>query len=385
MRISLPGIYFHIPFCKKRCHYCDFVSYVVNDEEIDLYFNVLEKEMVIQAGQSHIRNIRFDSIYIGGGTPSLVPARFLCSLLDRVFELFYMEKCPRLEVSMECNPDSLNLEMLLALKGKGLNRVSLGAQSMNERELEILGRVHGTSQILSAVQYIKRAGIENFGMDIIYAIPGQDENTLAQGLERLIALSPAHLSCYELCLEKGTSLEARVARGEIEYPPQETRLALTRTVEDVMALYGYQQYEISNFSKPGFECRHNCGYWMGVEYLGLGCSACSFLADKRMRNEPDLKRYMDSLDKGELPVSATEELAPEERFREGVVMALRMNQGISTEEFYNKYGIDVLEYYGGLIPDMIEKGLLKFHEDGSRLALTRTGRYISNYVLSYFV
>lgn len=341
--------------------------------------------MILRAADPYVSDLSFDTIFIGGGTPSFVPHEYICGILELTREIFNCSDGTGLEISMEFNPDSVSLEMLDAVKDSGVNRVSLGVQALDDRDLKVLGRVHGTGEVYSAVGHVRKAGFENFNIDLIYSIPGQDHSRLASSLKKALALAPSHVSCYELSLEKGTAMERAAREGDIDYPDQETRFALTQLIEGTLRANGYEQYEISNFCRPGFECRHNVGYWTGRPYLGLGCSACSFLMGKRIRNESRLKNYLNVLSAGRLPVREWEELEREAGFREAFVMTLRMNRGVRLREFSERYRVDILEYYGWLISEMVDEGLMVFRKGRRSLALTARGRYISNYVLSYFV
>ncbi len=383
--VRLAGLYIHIPFCRRKCNYCSFVSSPASRETIARYFRALEREMLLYSADSLVSSLVFDTIYLGGGTPSIVPKGFIRRILDAAREAFQLASNDSVEVSMECNPDSVSLEMVGDVRTGGVNRVSLGVQSMDEGELGFLGRIHGTREILSAVSHVRRAGIQNLSMDIIYALPGQSTQGLLSVLEKVLALRPDHLSCYELTLEEGTPLEKAAQQGLFSFPGQEKRLELTRLLESVLRENGFGQYEISNFSLPGFECRHNMGYWTGVDYLGVGCSACSFLGGIRIRNESDTRRYMGLLEEGKFPVAEVEELGREARFREAVVMALRMNQGILLDDFSERYGMDVRKYYGHRLDYLEENGLVRLDQDHRALVLTARGRYIANHVLSHLV
>ncbi len=341
--------------------------------------------MQLYSRKHYIKDLVFDTIYLGGGTPSLVPPKFICSILDDTLGMFHFKSRDSLEVSMECNPDSVSQELMEAVKERGVNRVSLGVQSMDDGELQFLGRIHDRNRVISAVDTLRRAGIENLSVDVIYCLPGQDREGVISGLKEILSLGPKHFSCYELTLEKGTPLEESAAKGTFKLPCQEERLELTMAVESFLEKRGYGQYEISNFSMPGFECRHNMGYWTGEEYLGLGCSACSYLEGKRTKNTPVLEDYLGLLEEGNLPICYAEELDQKARFREAFVMALRMNRGILITEFSEKYGVDILDYYGRLLGRMKDYGLIRFYNENKALALTPRGRYISNYVLSHFV
>ncbi|RUM89081.1 MAG: coproporphyrinogen III oxidase [Thermodesulfatator sp.] len=381
----MAGLYVHVPFCRKKCSYCSFVSFSGRNALMKDYFQALRKEISLWGESGRVQDLVFDSIYIGGGTPSLAPVEYICQLLEHAFKVLNFKAMPHLEVTMECNPDSVDGARLLELRKSGLNRVSLGVQSMSERDLEFLGRIHGNSQVIDAVHAIREAGIENMSLDLIYSIPGQDEAALADCLARVFDLDPEHLSCYELSVEEGTPLEQAARRGDFRMPSQETRLSLTLLVEKELRAHGYKQYEISNYSRPGFECRHNIGYWTGREYVGIGCSACSFVAKRRIRNLEGLEAYMNAVMHGRLPCDKLEELDRESMFREAFVIFLRMNQGADLHELAERFGIEPNAYYGSLLEQMVSNGLMYSFNRGRRIALTPRGRHIANYVLSHFV
>ncbi len=381
----MAGLYVHVPFCRKKCSYCGFVSGPAPAEVIKRYFDALEQEILLRAREPSIKEMYFDSLFIGGGTPSFVHHEYLCSIIERLYSNFHIANGPALEGTVECNPDSLTLEWLEALKPYGINRISIGVQAMDDRMLHVLGRVHDSRQVLDAVNSVRAVGIENISIDLMYSIPGQDMGALEQSLERALALMPVHVSCYELTLEDGTVMSEAVRNGRAVYPDQETRLAFTRLAESILESRGLRQYEISNFAVPGYECRHNIGYWQGREYLGIGCSACSFIKGRRIRNDIRLDSWIAALENGKPPIQEVEELDFEAAFREAFVMAMRMNRGVAIQDFRESYNMDPVEYYGDLIPDMEARGLMEFRRNGTCLALTERGRYISNYVLSNFV
>ncbi len=379
----MPGIYIHIPFCKKKCLYCSFVSFEGKLDLEDKYFAALLKEIDIASNDQYLRNLTFDTIYFGGGTPSLVKARNIALCLKRLREKFTIKKQP--EISIELNPESVREKFLKKLKNEGINRVSLGAQDFTERGLKILGRVHSKDDIHVAVKKIKKSGIENLSLDLIFGIPGQNRKWLLKSLDEAISLGPKHLSCYELTLEEGTGLHKLKKTKSLKIPDEETLLELTVTLEEYLEERGLFQYEISNFSVPGYECKHNINYWLVKEYLGLGCGAVSYFNGKRRFNEKNLKKYLNAIGKGQLALKKIEILDREKAFREAFVIGLRLIKGIDTISFKRRFSIDPFQFYKSELSNMLKKGLLMIDQDGKNIRLTKRGRYISNYVLSHFV
>jgi len=349
------------------------------------YVSAIKQEAKILREQGFLEKIQIDTIYIGGGTPSLLAAPTARDLVDSLMELFAIDRKGLVEASLECNPESVNKPLLETLRDAGINRISLGIQDLTSGGLEILGRIHSPEDAIKACKLVRDVGFEELCVDIIYGLPGQDTRWLSKTLVRLIGLEPTHISAYELTLEDGTPLKQLVTKGEISLPSQERSLELTQFLEDFLNKQGFRQYEISNFAVPGHECVHNINYWMCGDYVGLGCGAVSFMGGTRYFNTKGLPEYMKRIQTGRLAFEERETLDIEARFRESFIMGLRMTKGIDRNLFITRFGIDPFKYYGKSLERMCSLGLMEAKEEHSTIRLTKRGRYISNYVLSYFV
>lgn len=378
----MAGLYIHIPFCNKKCPYCDFVSGPSPIEIKRRYLNALLMELDSFADRGDIRNLTFDTMYIGGGTPSTVSAYGLARIIKEAVARLSWSPC-NVEITVEANPESVTDEWLKIMRAAGANRLSLGVQSMSETGLLALGRNHTVSDAINVFKMARDSGFDIIGMDLIYGWPGDDPATWLETLEETVALGPEHISCYELTIENGTGFKVLIEQGKLMLPDEETILAITCMTEDFLAEAGYKQYEISNFARLGFECRHNVSYWQNKTYLGLGCSAASYLPPVRHKNETDVLRYMDAVFSGCAPTGSSETLDEEARFRESVVMGLRLTDGIQFKVFQKEWGCDLLDYYKNELGWLIKNGLISC--DAKRLFLTRRGRRLANLVLSRLV
>ncbi|MGQ9499995.1 MAG: radical SAM family heme chaperone HemW [Dissulfurimicrobium sp.] len=378
----MAGLYIHIPFCNNKCPYCDFVSGSFPIEVKRRYMNALLRELDIYAKRDDICNLTFDTMYIGGGTPSTFPAEDLVQVIDAAF-LGLSWSCYDVEITVEANPESVTAEWLKIMKAAGVNRLSLGVQSLSDNGLLALGRRHTVRDAINAFQMARDAGFKVIGVDLIYGWPGDSDDQWLETLEKAVSLCPEHISCYELTIEDGTSFKTWIEQRRVTLPDEETILVLTDMAEEFLSKAGYKQYEISNFARPGLECRHNLLYWRNGVYLGLGCSAVSYIPPVRHKNETDVFFYMDAVFSGRVPIESSEALDEDARFRESVVMGLRLVDGIQLKTFQREWGYDVLAYYKDELVWLVANGLI-FH-DAERLFLTRHGRRLANLVLSRLV
>ena len=376
----MAGIYIHIPFCVKKCPYCDFVSFAAPSVSFDEYADALYAE--INNRNTEAEGLIFDTIYIGGGTPSLFPAGHVAALLARIQDAFKISDRDT-EISIEANPESVSEDWLKEIRHSGINRISLGIQDFSERGLRILERPHSLEDAYGAVSLALAADFETLNIDMMFGIPGQGLKDLERSLAAACRLGVNHISCYELTLEQGTRFEAEVKAGRIEMPGADLLADMTDLVESYLSAQGYRQYEISNFAVPGHECRHNLNYWANGRYIGLGCSAVSFLNGTRSRNMASLRRYMETVKSGQRATGFTEHLDHEASFRESVVLGLRTNRGISCACMEERFGINPLKYYGQILEHLLKNSLME--EDGAMIRLTRHGRRVANSVLSLLV
>jgi len=371
------ALYIHIPFCRRKCGYCSFVSYAGREADMPAYIDSVKQELASQsAGQ------RLVSIYLGGGTPSLLPPEQLRGLLSSVRSLFVV--AARAEVSMEANPDSLDEQYLASALAWGINRLSVGVQSLDDRDLALLGRIHTAAQAADAVRLARRAGCGNLNLDLIYGVPGQSLDRWRRTLEKAAALGPEHLSLYPLTLDGDVPLRLAIEQGAL--PPIDPDLAADQyeLAEQLLESYGYQHYEISNWARAGCECRHNLVYWRNLPYLGVGAAAHSCVHGRRSANTADVDEYMAaSARRPFVARSWEEEIGPELELCETVILGLRLSEGISLQGLSTRFGVDPLERYGPQVNELVALGLLD-HSGGS-MRLTRRGRLLGNEAFHRFL
>ena len=361
------GLYIHIPFCVRKCAYCDFASYAGREEEMVPYTERLIAEMRRRARPDY----RVATLYIGGGTPSLLPPRLMAGVLQAARESFSF--LPGAECTCECNPGTISEEFLCVLRAGGINRLSLGAQASQPRLLSLLGRIHTWEDVVRGAALARRASFENLNLDLMLGLPTQTPEDAAGALEAALALSPTHLSCYGLIVEEGTPLKARVDQGEWTLPSEEAERAMYDGCREALARRGYAQYEISNFALPGFACRHNMDCWRRKEYVGVGSAACGFLGDIRYQNPPGLSDYLN----GKAPEITR--ISPADARFESVMLGLRMTEGVSEAEFQRMHGLSLQEAFGPRLQKPLREGLVSWEK--GRLRLTRRGMDMQNRVL----
>lgn len=373
-RCDGPGIYIHIPFCRRKCLYCDFVSGPHAQGVYAPYIQAVCREATLRSAQ--VSSSCFKTLYLGGGTPSLLAPHELKPLFETLGSVFHWHE--RVESTIEVNPDSVSLEWMSACRDMGINRMSIGVQSFSDAGLRVLGRIHDLKQAVNAYEMARKVGFDAVSVDLIYGWPGQRLQDLKCELNTLVFLAPDHVSCYQLTLEPETPMERMYRDGLLPVIEEDVVLQLTDYMEDFLVDHGYVLYEISNLARPGFECRHNLNYWGNGEYLGLGCAAVSFLQGERISNTEDLDRYMETIARSSLPVAEKDRLDEVGRFRETVMLGLRRVAGIDLSELERDFTLNPLEYYGDTLYELIDIGLLELVE--SRLFLSRRGRRLANQV-----
>ena len=407
-------LYVHIPFCVKKCAYCDFLSAPADVQERTLYVDALTKE--IRAEKEEYRNYKVSTVFLGGGTPSVLGEGEFAEIFRALYESFDISDSA--EITMEVNPGTVTEGKTAVWKKCGVNRLSIGLQSVNDDELRMLGRIHTYREFLNTWETVRGAGFRNVNIDLISAIPGQTLESWCRTLRTAAELEPEHISAYSLIIEEGTPFyerygeeagcnfetendKAREADGcQTVLPPlpdEDTEREIYKATEEILAGYGYHRYEISNYAKDGYECRHNLGYWERKEYLGLGLGASSLIDECRFHNTEDMKKYLEFFEKSAsdpagLPNSTdclsgirekVESLSREDQMEEFMFLGLRKTEGISMNEFCEAFDRDVFEVYGPQIRKMEEQGLL-IVQDG-RIRLTERGTDVSNYVFSEFI
>jgi oxygen-independent coproporphyrinogen III oxidase len=369
-QLNLPGLYIHIPFCKTKCGYCDFYS-VTGASKIPDFIKALLHEMEMYRGKFH----SFDTVYVGGGTPSVLSVGQLEALLEGARERFSL--LPETEVTLEANPGDLHPAFLEALRRTGINRLNIGVQSFDEKVLQFLGRRHSAGEAASTFRHAREAGFENIGLDLIYGIPGQDMTSWMRTLDQVLAFSPEHLSCYQLTLEPRTPLGRRHEKGEWELPGEELQFDFFMKTAERLEAGGYTQYEVSNFAKGTlFLSRHNQKYWDHTPYLGLGPAAHSFLDNRRWWNHRSLDRYMADLNTGKPPVAETESLTTDQLRLEALFLGLRTSRGIDLQRFHNTFQYDLVAEQKEVLPRLQEEGFVLL-QDGY-LIPTRAGLAVAD-------
>lgn len=367
-------IYIHIPFCAKKCEYCDFLSGPAGGKEQRAYVQALLKEIrAAEEGQG--RSV--SSIFIGGGTPSLLKEDLLGSILNEIYKKFNLE--PGAEISIEVNPGTVSSKKLEAYRRMGINRLSIGLQSTDDRELKTLGRLHNYAQFLETYQAAGNAGFDNINIDLMSALPDQTYEGWVANLRRTAELSPAHISAYSLIIEEGTPFSMR----ELNLPDEETEYRMYEDTAAILEEYGYEQYEISNYAKKGRRCRHNVGYWTRCDYLGLGLGAASLWGKKRFSNTADMEEYLrNSAFPGRIRLMEPV-LSREDEMAEFMFLGLRMTEGVSEAAFRQGFGVEMREIYGEVLKKYTGMELLE--EKDGRIFLTRKGIHVSNSVMSDFL
>lgn len=365
----MPGLYVHIPFCLKKCKYCDFVSFD-GCQDKESYIDALIGEM------SEYRGVFCDTVFIGGGTPTSLTANQLKKLLRAVKENFSLAE--NAEFTVEANPKTLDKEKLTILKENGVNRISVGVQSFSDDELMKIGRVHTAEDAKNTLQAIKESGFENFSLDLMSALPSQSFESFKKTLETAVMQKPKHISCYSLILEEGTPLNDEFECGELLLPDEETERQMYEFACDFLQKNGYRQYEISNFAIEGYESGHNIKYWKCDEYIGLGLAAHSYYCGKRYSNTTDMNRYIS----GNYRSDDMQELTLADKVEEFSIMGLRMISGINKKEFLRRFGMDIYSVYKNEIEKFINGGFLV--DDGENIRLTRAGISVSNSVMCEF-
>lgn len=373
----IEAVYIHIPFCLRKCNYCDFLSFY-RPEEMAGYVEVLIREMEIAVKEYAVKA---KTIFIGGGTPSCLPENLLEAVLKAVQQYFVSDAL--IEYTMEANPGTLSEKKLELMKAYGVNRLSFGVQSDRADHLNMLGRIHSFDEAKQAVEMARSAGFNNINLDFMYGLPGQTVEQWKETLEKAICLKPQHLSLYQLKIEEGTAMYQWLEEGKIAEFDDEQALEMYRVSQNLLAKHGYGQYEISNYAQPGRESLHNQVYWRTDDYLGVGLGACSWVRPLRWNNSFEMSDYIIQVQEGKLPKQEPEHLTEMEQMEETVFMALRMNQGLSRKRFAERFGKPVEAVFADALKRCIEKGWISELEEA--YCLTEEGRVLGNLVFMEFI
>ncbi|HBC92863.1 MAG TPA: coproporphyrinogen III oxidase [Pelotomaculum sp.] len=378
MTISL---YIHVPFCLQKCRYCDFISYPYSRAAAKDYLAALIREIQLYGSLLDEVEKEISSLFIGGGTPTCLPVEDLREILECIRSVFRLT--PHCEITVEANPGTIDAGALYELRRTGVNRISIGVQSLTDGLLKTLGRVHNAAQAGAAVRLARLAGFDNMNVDLIYGIPGQTLAIWQETLDRTIAFEPEHVAVYGLQLEEGTPLERSVAIGDMKACPEELELSMYHTAIILLKESGYHHYEISNFARPGRECVHNMVYWLNLPYLGLGPAAHSCLRGERFANEREPEKYRSMLRRGELGVADREALTMETEMSETMFLGLRLLQGVHLAAFRQRFGRRLEDVYRSEIKRLTKDGLAEIV--GDYLRLTERGLPLANRVFLEFV
>lgn len=374
------GIYIHIPFCRSRCSYCDFATGLYEDSLAERYVDALISE--IETWNEVESPLAIDTIYFGGGTPSLLSPTQLERILATMHARFIVAADS--EVTLEMNPGTVTREALREFHRLGINRTSFGAQTFDDNDLARLGRSHNSSDTLKTYALLRELGFANVSFDLIAGLPGQTVAAWRRNLEQAFALKPEHLSFYLLEVHQGTPLAEHIRSGKQPSPDPDLAANMYEVMLEQACAAGYEHYEISNLCRPGFESRHNTKYWNGSAYYGFGCSAHSYDGEhRRWANERNVLRYVEVIEQGRDVVIDRTELTTRDRRAEAMFLGLRLMQGVNTKQYHDQFGIDLRDEHKGELQQFREAGLIEF--DGDIMRLTRSGALLSNEVFAAFV
>lgn len=371
-------LYLHMPFCVRKCAYCDFLSFPSGAKTQRMYAKRLMEDIDVMG--KRYGEIPVETIFIGGGTPSVPDSGLIVEIMERVRHAFHV--ADGAEISMEANPGTVTREKLTDYRKAGINRLSFGLQSANDRELKLLGRIHTWAEFLESFTLARECGFANLNIDLMSALPGQTCESWKETLSRVTDLDPEHISAYSLIIEEGTPFGERYGseEGRKLLPDEDSEREMYHETKRFLKDCGYERYEISNYAKPGRECRHNIGYWTGVPYLGLGLGASSYLDGCRFTVNPDMKQYLE-----EKPgmFADIEKLTKKDMEEEFFYVGLRMTAGVSLSEFERRFGISAKEVYPGLMETFVKEKAARF--EGDRFVLTDYGLDVSNYIMAQFL
>ena len=374
MQAKPSSAYVHIPFCTQICYYCDFSKVFIKNQPVDAYL-----EHLIQETRSYeIGKLR--TLYIGGGTPTALSAQqlaYLLTELPKVMDLSEVE-----EFTIEANPGDLDPDKIAVLKDSQVNRVSLGVQTFDNKMLKRIGRSHQEQDIYDNIRHLKQAGFDNISIDLIYALPGQTMDQVKENVAKAIDLDIPHMSLYSLILENHTVFMNRMRRGKLPLPKEELEAEMFEYIIDELEKAGFEHYEISNFSKPGFESRHNLVYWDNAEYYGLGAGASGYVDGIRYKNHGPIRHYLEAIEAGKARITE-EHLTLEEKMEEELFLGLRKKSGVSKARFEEKFGVSFDQRYGQVVANLTEQGLLV--PDDKQVRMTKRGLFLGDTVAEKFI
>lgn len=369
-------LYIHIPFCMKKCAYCDFLSGPAGNEQKRAYFDALVGEI---RNCGDFSEYTVTSIFFGGGTPSVFSGEWIEKIMDEVRSHFHLHE--NAEITIEANPGTVDMDKLISYRKAGINRISFGCQSADNTELKMLGRIHTWEEFLESYELARSAGFENINVDLMSGLSGQSAASWEETLKKVIVLGPEHISAYSLIIEEGTPFYEM--QDSLNLPDEEEERLMYEQTAKILKAHGYEQYEISNYAKTGKSCDHNIGYWTGVEYLGLGLGSSSLVNHRRFSNTNNMEEYLKYSDKPEMIRQEIQTLSVQEQMEEFMILGLRMICGVSETEFMERYDCSLDEVYGTVLEKYISGGFLK--RENGRIFFTREGISVSNVILADFL
>lgn len=377
------GIYIHIPFCKQKCKYCDFTSFACKEDIYDEYFKCLKKEITEKSDELDNENIEIDTIYIGGGTPSIVPTEYIEDIINLIYEKYNVSKIA--EITIEANPGTIDKDKLEKYIEAGINRLSIGLQSTNDKLLKMLGRIHTYCEFEEVYKTARQVGFKNINVDLMIGLPNQTMKNVQESLEEIIKKSPEHISVYSLIVEENTKMFDLIESGELELPNENLEREMYWDVKNVLQENGYCHYEISNFAKKGFESKHNSNCWKQHSYLGFGVAAHSYYDGIRYSNITDLKTYIENFQNGESVYNIIfhEKQSKEQMMKEYMLLGLRKIDGVKISEFKEKFVDNPLYYFREQLNKLVKQNLVEVSED--RIYLTDKGLDLANIVWMEFI
>lgn len=375
------GVYVHVPFCVSKCNYCDFYSESLKPCRVNNFLNGIKQEMTLLCQHMDMVKPKYSTLYLGGGTPSLLTAEQLQQLLHTVKKGFTWSD--KSEITIEVNPGTITKEKLIRIIEMGINRISIGVQSFNDMDLIAMGRKHTATEVRELVNWLRELKFVNFSLDLIYGLPNQTLDQWRSNLLQAIALEPKHISLYGLRLEENTPWGQMVTQGALKIPQDDQQADMYQLAVSLLVNSGFNHYEISNFSKTGYESIHNTIYWQGGHYIGLGPGASSFYKDKRWNNIPHLAQYTAKLLEKKLPVEQTTQLTPADLEAEGIFLGLRLMDGINISQFNLNFQVNFIKKYNQQLDKLTKLNLLKI--ENNNVKLTLTGVLLANEIFIEFL
>jgi oxygen-independent coproporphyrinogen-3 oxidase len=374
------AVYIHIPFCATKCFYCDFTAYVVDGQPVDDYLTALEQEIALTVDQSPPGEI--ESVFIGGGTPTILTPAQMERLLTIVAH-YFPAKATEMEYTMEANPGTTTPELLAVMRAGGVNRLSFGAQTFNPHLLQAIGRSHGVTEIAQSVNTATEAGFQNISLDLMFGLPNQTVQDVQQTVEQALQLPLNHFSCYSLKVEEGTLFHHWEQAGQLPLPDEEEEYAMYQWLRKTLPKHGFEQYEVSNFAKRGYESKHNMTYWRNKPYFGFGAGAHGYVAGNRHANVRGIREYIEQIAANKRPVLHEDPVPLREQMENFFILGLRLRDGVNVKQFQAEYGQSAEKVFGDVLKNLTDKKMLSVN--GDILHLTEQGLLFGNDVFAQFL